>query len=41
MRISLYAGIDLVPYLRRGFADDDLEEIRLAIMNRLPIDTFK
>ena len=40
MRISLYAGIDLVPYLRRGFADDDLGEIRLALLDKLPIDEW-
>lgn len=34
IRLSLYSGIDLLPYLNRGFADDDLLEHLKAFPER-------
>ncbi len=40
IRLALHSGIDLTPYLDRGFADDDLEEIRQSVLNDLPLDRW-
>lgn len=37
IRLSLYSGIDLLPYLERGFTDDSPEEIRLGLEKKLDV----
>ncbi len=40
IRLSIYSSKDLTDYLNRGFVDDELEQIRLALEEDLPIDTW-
>ncbi len=40
IRLSHYSSNDLTRYLERGFVDDELEQIRLALEDGLPIDTW-
>ena len=40
IRLSHYSSNDLTRYLERGFVDDELEQIQLALEDGLPIDTW-
>ena len=40
IRLSFYSSNDLTDYLERGFVDDELEQIRLALEDELPIDLW-